>query len=372
MNIFSQSNLRKWTALSTVLLISACSTGLPTGSSGVGEPEEGPPPNVKLITPALVKVQREQRDKQAGQDITRLLGRPAPYIIESGDVLSIVVWGHPELATAVMATKPPALPETEAAAGGSPPNGFVVDHRGILQFPFAGEIKISGLTEEQARTLLTTKLAHYLNKPSVTLRVNAFRSKRIYVDGEVKTPGLQAITDIPMTLVEALNRAGGVLPTGDQSRMSIIRDGTTYPINLPQMVQRGIDPAKIMLRHGDLVRVLSREESKVFVAGEVVTPKAMVMHNGRLTLNEALGESGGINPTTGDRRQVYVVRRSDKESVVFQLDANTPGALAMAENFELNPKDLVYVAATALTNWHRTISLIFPSALSAAVGAGKP
>ncbi len=371
MNIFSNSGLRKWSALASALLVSACSTGLPTNDSRTAEVADQAPP-IKLITPELVKLQREQRERQTGQDISRLLGRPSPYVIEAGDVLSIVVWGHPELATAVMATKPPALPDTETAAGGALSNGFVVDHRGILQFPFAGDLKVSGLTEEQARELLTNKIAHYINKPNVTLRVHAFRSKRIYVDGEVKTPGLQAINDIPMTLVEALNRAGGVLPSGDQSRIFVIRGGTSYPINLPLLVQKGIDPAKIMLKHGDLVRVLSRDESKVFVAGEVVAPKSMMMHNGRLTLNEALGESGGINPVSGDRRQVYVVRKVDKESLVFQLDANSPAALAVAENFELNPKDLVYVAATPLTNWHRTISLIFPSALSAAVGAGKP
>ena len=126
-----------------------------------------------------------------------------------------------------------------------------------------------------------------------------------------------------------------------------------------------------MLLSGDIVRVLSRDESKVFVAGEVIAPKALTMHNGSLTLNEALGESGGINPLSGDPRQVYVVRRTDREPTVYHLDADTPGALAIAEGFELSPKDLVYVAPSALTNWHRSISQILPGALSQAFGAAK-
>ena len=203
----------------------------------------------------------------------------------------------------------------------------------------------------------------------MTLRVQSYRSKRIYVDGEVKTPGLQAINDIPMTLIEALNRAGGMLPTADQSQISLTRAGSTYRINLPQMVQKGVNPATIMLASGDVVRVMSRDESKVFVSGEVNTPKALTMHNGRLTLNEALGETGGINPLSGDSGQVYVVRKSTTEPIVYRLDAKQPGALAMAEAFELHPKDVVYVAATPLANWHRTISQILPSALSGAVGA---
>ncbi|MFD2270358.1 hypothetical protein ACFS07_02390 [Undibacterium arcticum] len=127
-----------------------------------------------------------------------------------------------------------------------------------------------------------------------------------------------------------------------------------------------------MLINGDIVRAVSRDESKVFVSGEVVAPKALTMHNGRLTLNEALGETGGINPVTGDGRQVYVVRKQASEPVVYQLNASTPGALAMAESFELYPKDVVYVAASPLTNWHRAISLIFPSALSSVLGAAHP
>jgi len=86
-------------------------------------------------------------------------------------------------------------------------------------------------------------------------------------------------------------------------------------------------------------------------------------------LNEALGEAGGINPLSGDASQIYVVRKSASEPVVYRLDAHAPGALALAESFELLPKDVVYVAATPLANWHRTISQILPGALSSAVGS---
>ncbi|CAN5222772.1 polysaccharide biosynthesis/export family protein [soil metagenome] len=378
MNNFKTAVWRTWiaaAALGVMALFSACTTATPFSSINQASDLDGDESSsfrVISITRDLIKSQKSDRERQTGQDIGQLIGRASPYIIGPGDILSIVVWGHPELAAAVMNLQPPAQAVAEAPATTAPPSGFVVDHEGLLQFPFAGVIKVSGMTEDQARSLLTNKIAHYINKPNVTLRVQAYRSKRIYVDGEVKTPGLQPINDIPMTLVEALNRAGGVLPTADQSQMTVSRNGVTYPINLPNLVQRGVDPASIMLMHGDIVRVLSQVESKVFVAGEVSSPKALTMHNGRLTLNEALGESGGINPLSGDARQVFVVRRTNQEQpTVYQLDAKTPGALAMAEGFELNPKDLVYVAPTALTNWHRTVSLLLPGSLTSAVGVGK-
>jgi polysaccharide export outer membrane protein len=334
--------------------------------------DSGPSPPVQLITAPLIKAEQQRRAQRTDQNAGKLVERdPSPYQIGQGDILSIVVWDHPELGAGAPAAQSQSGPQAGAAdTSGVPPAGFVVDHQGLVQFPYAGTLKLAGLTEEQARALLANKLARYIANPIVTLRVQSYRSQRIYIDGEVKSPGLQAINDLPMTLVEALNRAGGPLPSADQSRIMLERGSLRYPVNLPQMMQQGVNPARVLLLHGDVLHVPSRDESKVFISGEVVAPKALTMHNGRLTLNEAMGEAGGLTPQ-GDGRQVFVVRRSGNEPQVFQLDARAPGALAMAEAFELEPRDVVYVAATRLANWHRNISQIFPGALSSAVGAAR-
>lgn len=334
-----------------------------------GHPNSASPiPTTTLITAELIKEQRELRERQIGQDISQLSFIPTQYVIDAGDVLSIVVWDHPELASATRVPLSAGISGSDPDTSTTPGAGFVVDYDGVVQFPYAGALKMAGLTEEQARSLLTTKLARYVNKPKVSLRVQSYRSKRVYIDGEVKSPGLQAINDIPMTLVDAINRAGGFLPTGDESQIILNRAGTIYRLNMLQLHQKGLNPASIMLVNGDVVRVLSRDESKVFVSGEVTVPRALIMHNGQLTLNEALGESGGVNVTSGDGRQIYVVRKTTKEPVVYQLDATSPGAMATAEEFELYPKDVVYVAPNALTNWHRAISLLFPGALTSVTG----
>ncbi|WP_241673161.1 polysaccharide biosynthesis/export family protein [Lacisediminimonas profundi] len=384
MNQDGKKRLLAWSVALLTPLVAACvsSPGMPkfSGSSqsssasadaGTGAAgEAGVPTLIKQITPSLVKTEKVRRDQQRVQDLSSLLGKPGAYSIEPGDILSIVVWDHPELNVGVAPV--PAGAGADQAPGATPVAGFIVDHEGSIQFPYAGQIKVSGMTQDQARTLLAQKLSKYIRNPNVTLRVQSYRSKRVYVDGEVKAPGLQAINDIPMTLMEAINRSGGFLPAADQSQVHLTRGGETFRINLPQLVQRGINPNSIMLANGDVVRVVSRDSSKVFISGEVVMPRALPMINGRLTLNEALGESGGINPLSGDAKQIYVVRKSATEPVVYQLNAEENGALALAESFELEPKDVVYVAATALTNWHRTISQILPGALSAAVGAAKP
>lgn len=350
-----------------LLALAGCTTGVGF-REGASTAANGPSPSTELITENLIDAERAASASAARQDLTPLfVPHPPPYTIGRGDILSIVVWDHPELAASGMVTAS-AMQDTNAVQPYATPPGFVVDHQGRIQFPLIGMLTLDGKTEEQARTLLTQKIARYIAKPNVTLRVQAYRSRRVYVDGEVRTPGLQAIDDIPMTLVEALNRAGGMQPNADQSRIAVERGGMRYNVNLRELVQKGVNPGTILLAHGDVVRVHSRDESKVFVSGEVITPRALTMHNGRLTLNEALGETGGISPLSGDARQVYVVRKTPVRTRVFRLDARESGALAMAESFELQPKDVVYVAASALANWNRHLSLLFPGALTQAVG----
>ncbi len=370
-------------AVGVVVWVSACTAMAPGIQFGKAPPHTTEadevdaivaPAEILAITPRLVRKEKELRNQQVAEDISALLQPAQVYRIEAGDVLHIVVWDHPELSASML---PAGIPGAVGVAGVAvspmqPQSGFEIDQQGMLDFPYAGKLKLAGLTPVEAHGQLIRRLSHYLKNPKVTLRVLTYRSKRVYVDGEVKQPGVQAINDLPMTLTEAVNRAGGVTPMADQSRIMVSREGKTYQVNMPQMVQRGVNPSAIMLASGDVVRVLSRDETKIFISGEVTSPRALPMRNGRLTLNEALGEAGGINPVTGDARQVYVVRRTSQSSVVYQLDANAPGALAMAEGFELNPRDVVYVAATPLTNWNRTISALIPGALPTAVIATTP
>jgi polysaccharide export outer membrane protein len=333
--------------------------------------DAGTAANMRQITPQLLSDQRKYRELHASPDIGQLLSNTAPYRIDSGDILSIVVWAHPELSVPTIATAVPA------GADNSGVPGFVVDDKGLVQFPYAGTVKLAGLTTLQARDLLVGKLSRYFKQPDLTLRVQAYRSKRVYLQGEVKAPGIQTINDVHMTLMEGLNRAGGILPTGDKSQISVQRGGKTYMVDLALLEKKGIDPNRILLANDDVVEVLSRDESKIFVLGEVSRPTTLTLRNGHLTLREALGDAGGLNPLTSQARQVYVIRNDrdakDVSPLVYHLDASSPIAFVLAEKFELEAKDVVYVDAAPLATWSRVVSLIIPSAQSvtSAVQAGK-
>lgn len=334
------------------------------------EPTDGTPAVaavIKTITPQLIQ-QEQQLAKSAVQaDLTEIMKPSQPYTIGPGDFLAITVWDHPELVMPTISMSGTSSMGVMAAMGALPagtlPPGYTVSSEGKIQFPYAGDFKVEGLTELQARDLLIERLANYIKKPEVTLRVFGYRSKRVYVDGEVKTPGIVPIDDIPMSLPEALNRAGGITMLGDQSRIMVTRKGINYLVNMTRLIADGIDPSHIMLSNGDILRVSSLDESKVFVIGEVVKPTTLTLRHGRLSLNEALGEAGGVNPATANANQVYVIRNAnDAQPTIYHLDAHSPVVYALAESFELKAKDVVYVDAASMVRFNRVISLILPTA----------
>ncbi|WP_321858682.1 polysaccharide biosynthesis/export family protein [Paraburkholderia tropica] len=334
-------------------------------------------PDITSITPELIEHQR---------DLARELGllkvesvykplteRSSNYRIGASDVLSITIWDHPELIapnlTYTIGPSGAALPTVSGSS--SPLAGFSVSADGYIQMPYAGRVKVADLTEGEAQQLVVKRLAPYIRNPQVTLRVAAFLSKRVYVGGEVKSPGVAAITNVPMNLPAAIGAAGGVLDTGDESRISLSRNGKLYELNFPQMVADGVNPAKIILHDDDLVRVLPRENYKVMVTGEVLQPKPVLMrNNGKLSLSEALGEASSVRPDTAAPNAIYVIRATHDPAKpeVYQLNAKSPVAMSLAEDFQLKAKDVVYVDTTGLVRWNRVISLISPTANSVYIG----
>lgn len=375
------------TALCALALLSGCAyaPGLSLGNSlKAGTPQGGPyatqagpaadgtstaTGELLSITPELIRQQQALRQADVPAEVRALLA-PAEaqaYRIAPLDVLSIVVWGHPEfspsgLPNALPPATGPAAFNTGVAAPGTV-NGFVVEDNGAVNLPLVGNQSLAGMTCEQARAHLVTLLGKYFKNPAVTVRVQTYRGQRVYVNGEVVTRGLQVVDDVPMTLAELLGRAGGMTPQADPSAIAITREGRTTMVSLPSLVANGLSPARLLLKPGDLVQVRSREDAKVFVIGEVLKSGSQFLRDGRLTLNEALGDAGGISPNTGDPRQIYVIRNlSGDKAQIFHLDGRTATAYALAEGFELRSRDVVFVDAVPLVNWNRVINLILPSA----------
>jgi polysaccharide biosynthesis/export protein len=340
-------------------------TSVTLGQYVPADPTNPPQGVITPITPALVASERRATAKEIPAAVRSLFAEPVPYTIGPGDVIGIIVYDHPELlpnAGAVISLQ--ADP-----TGIIPAPGFMVGADGQVSFPYVGRIRLQGLTEIEAAELLTKRLARVIRDPQVSVRIQSFRSRRAYVEGEVRLPGTQVFTDIPMTLPEAINRAGGVTPSGDRSSITLTRSDRTTAINLMELEDLGINPNKILLQNGDLVVVKNRDENKVYVMGEIAKPSALLMRNGRLSLNEALGDAGGPNLLTANTSQIYVIRNTGQPTpAVFHLNASSPTALALADLFPLKPHDVVYVDPVPLVSWNRIINLVLPSAQAVITG----
>ncbi len=334
-------------------------TSVTLGQYVPADPNSPPQGVITPITPALVQAQAQSAPRGIPAEVRALFAEPKPYTIGPSDVIGIVVYDHPEL----LQTNAAVISQGGDPTGISSAPGFIVGADGQITFPYVGRLKVEGLTEIEASELLAKRLTRVIKDPQVTVRIQSFRSRRAYVEGEVRTPGTQIFTDVPMTLPEAINRAGGITPNGDRSFVTLTRNNGTTLINLMQMQELGLSANGILLQNGDTITVRHRDENKVYVMGEIAKPSALQMRNGRLSLNEAIGEAGGPNLATANTGQVYVIRNTTQGTpAVFHLNASTPSALALADTFALRPRDVVYIDPVPLVSWNRIISLVLPSA----------
>ena len=286
------------------------------------------------------------------------------YRVGPRDILNITVWEHPEL----------TIPAGEFRSAETA--GTVVGEDGNIFYPYAGVIKAAGKTVEQIRDVLTRKLSVYVELVQLDVRVTTYRSQRAYVVGEVLTPGIQAVRDIPLTILEAINSAGGLKPEADARNITLTRNGKTYSVNLLALYEGGDLSQNIRLQGGDVLNVPDGEFNKVFVLGESnITnniaggtnqsqrSRSIIMNKGRLTLTEALSDSGGINQETADAARIFVFRGGtvSGKPEIFHLDALSPDALMLADRFPLQPRDVVYVDRAEGIRWNQIIDQIQPT-----------
>lgn len=329
-----------------------------TGGEYSSEAQQKAQVPITDINLALIR----QMGTQAGQEklspeVLGLLGKPGVYTVGPGDVLQITVWDHPELAAAL---GQPA--QTTRDADAAP--GFVVDEGGNIQFPYAGTLHVTGDSTEAIKRKIVSRISKVYKNPEVTVRITSFRASQVYVDGEVGKPGAQQVNDITMTLTQAIGRAGGFTGNADQSEVTLVRGGTSYPINFNEIVRAGHNPNELVLKPGDMVRVGSRDEHGVYVMGEVNKPATiMPMRNGKLTLAEALSQAGSLNPNTAKAKSLFIIRTSSTGASpqIYHLDATSPVSMVLANQFALQSKDVVYVDNGGLVKFNRVLNLLLPA-----------
>ncbi|MWJ28482.1 polysaccharide export protein Wza [Halomonas sp. ZH2S] len=310
--------------------------------------------DIEPITPGLVASYRHsQSAAQPMSSELRAELEAYKYRVGPGDVLNVTVYDHPELTI-------PAGGERSAEEAGNQ-----VDNDGTLFYPFIGRVKVGGMTLEEVRSMLARRLVAFIAEPQVDVGVAAFRSQKVYVSGAVEEPGTLPVTNVPLTLRDAISQVGGAQEDANWHELILTRDGKEQRLSLYALMRQGDQRHNLLLRDGDMLHVPSAENQGVAVMGQVRTPGNLPVGNERISLTDAIARAGGIDEATAEPTGIFVVRTNqestDPLATVYQLDVSNAIAFALGNQFPLQPQDVVYVTTAPLARWNRVISLLLPS-----------
>lgn len=310
------------------------------------------------ITPKFMDVQKKvsvSQEKEEEKLASIINYKPENYKIGPGDLLYITVWDHPEL------TAPSgAMQQPEA-------NGRLVRPDGTLFYPYIGQIQAAGLTMEELRSNISKHLSWYIEDPQVDVSVLKFNSQKVILSGAFKELDPIYLTDVPVTLAEAISKSGIDYETADRASLTLIRGKDTYTIDIDS-VNRDPESSflhQIILKNGDNLHLKYNDSKTVTVLGEVVYPRVIPFTKSKMTLSDAIGGVGGINQEKADGDALYVIRPNQDTTSglvkIYQLRAKSPAAYMLASQFEVYPDDIVYVGSSDIVRWNKVISNILPS-----------
>ena len=251
-------------------------------------------------------------------------GSPAGILLP-GDLLSISVFGHPDLETQVRI----------------PPEG-------ILQVPLLDPMEAAGRTVPQlTRSLREADEEDFLTKADVSVSVVEFTPRRVYILGAVKKVGAYEIpVGKRLNLFQLLSLAGGFADMADRQNLVIIRkDGereVVQRVDYRGMVRSaGRGEETLFLWPDDTVIV--RQEQRVYVFGRVNDPGAFPLGEGGLTVIQAVSLAGGFQRIASPNRTIVIRRSSGGDRETFRVPVYTIVDEEDRRDFPLQGGDIVYV-----------------------------
>ena len=232
--------------------------------------------------------------------------RAQEYVIGPGDVLTISVWGHPDLS-----------------------RDYTVDPDGFAPFPLINRVKAGGLTTRQVAASLADLLGKdYLVNPQVIVSVKEYQSQKVTILGETARPGVFYLTG-PTSLVDVLSKAGWLSKNAGR-QILLVRDQpnagpgaggdpTIIRLNVDKL-QAGSNAENVRVQAGDTIFVTSRDENNFFVFGEVRKPGSYPLDKETNVL-EGITIAGGFTDKASPSR-TRLIRVGLAGPQVLEIDMN--------------------------------------------------
>jgi protein involved in polysaccharide export with SLBB domain len=227
--------------------------------------------------------------------------------------------------------------------------GFRIAPDGTVSYLQAQNIKISGLTLDEARLAIEKGLSSHFRSPRVIITPQEVASKRFTILGKVVNKGVYTL-ERPITLVEAIANAGG-LETGlfeqntvelaDLERSFVSRNGQRLSIDFRRLLHESDMSRNIEIEPNDFIYIASNITNDYYVLGAVMNPGVQGL-TPDATVVAAITRRGGFTERAWTTR-ILVIRGSFDKPKTFII--NVKNVLAAKEmDFKLEPKDIVFVS----------------------------
>lgn len=234
-----------------------------------------------------------------------------------------------------------------------------IDSTGRISLPYAGRFSVSGKTPASVEKEVRSRLRGVATDPQVMVSLLGDVSGSVLVAGAVKQPGRFSALQGPLTLLDAINLAGG--PVLEPHLVDVtVRNGKDAQVysydSLLNGLNRPVSPRSEI--------IVSRARKRFVAMGAVKDPGLHDLPSENPSLLEVLGTAGWLAEDSADPHGVFVFRlvRAPGDSKatpeVFRLNMRDPAAIFLAREFLVRPEDAVYVTNSAVHEWQKIITPI--------------
>ncbi len=261
-------------------------------------------------------------------------------LLGAGDTLAIEVSDMPEVST----------------------KSVKIGSDGVLNLPMAGTVQAAGITVDQLRAVLASRLSRYVTDPAVTINVVSNASRFVSVLGEVNSPGLRAL-DGPRTLVEVISEAGGVkadagpkvivtrnlrngpLPSMTATQPVSSDNSTRLTLSLNDLLASTSSASDIVILPGDVITI--PKEQLVYVVGDVHRAGGFPMASREsVSVLQAMSLAEGVNPNAS-LKAAKILRPSPGTNVPTELPIHLDAILAgKAPDQAMLANDVLFVPSS--------------------------
>jgi polysaccharide export outer membrane protein len=341
-------------------------------------PNRGKDFAVVKLTPAVLQKIRDV----GGPSLHTTFGdmKPAPVrTITKGDTVSVTIW-EPS-GGGVTSAEPsqggvPTSAQPTVQMTTVPPQ--TVDPQGEITVPFVGQIYVAGRSTVEVQSEIVRRLEGQAVKPQVLVTILTDLSNLVSIVGDVKKPDQYPLNVNGTRVLDAIAKAGGSVAPAFDTIVQLNRRGVQRRVRLSQVVANPQE--NIYLEPDDTVYLLHDPEF-ISVLGATKNNMRVEFDSERLTLAEVIGQSGGLVDLQAEPTGVYVMRLEPAElvstltkrkmppnqngmmvPVLFQDNMREPPGFFLAQSFDMNNKDIVFVADTESVQLNKVLQLVLQAA----------